>query len=319
MRTGIVRLSSVQAVGECEVYESLELEVNESFTLASSEENAMPELPEVETVCRTLRGPLSSRVLTGVRVDWPRTIEPVAIPEFASRLNGQRVRTVFRRAKLIVCRLSDDSVLATHLRMTGKLLYVTQDAGSIDEPSRHLRVRIELDNSDRLEFYDARKFGRMSLLTGAEWTARDAMFGPEPLEPEFTADVFFERLRSTRRQIKPLLLDQTFIAGIGNIYADEALYRARIHPLQISSTISRKKAASLHSAIVDTLTAALENRGTTIRDYRSAPGVSGSNQSNLLVYGARPGSRCGRCGAELKRLTVGQRSSTICPRCQRLR
>ena len=255
----------------------------------------MPELPEVETVCRSLRGPLSGRTVTGVTINWERTVDPHDSGEFSKNLAGKRIECVFRRAKLIVFRLSDASVMTTHLRMTGKLLYVESDGSSANEPASHLRLAIKLDNGGGLAFYDARKFGRIRMYSAPEWDSLSASFGPEPLNPEFTARQFYERLQATRRQIKPLLLDQTFIAGVGNIYADEALFRARIHPLTISSSISRRKSSDLHRAIVETLTIALGNQGTTLRDYRFGLGEQGSNQSSLLVYGAKPGTPCPRC------------------------
>ena len=279
----------------------------------------MPELPEVETVCRSLRGPLTGHTVTGVTINWERTVDPHDPIEFSKNLAGKRIERVFRRAKLIVFRLSDASVMTTHLRMTGKLLYVENGTCGSNEPAKHLRLAIQLDNGGRLAFYDARKFGRIRMYSARDWESLSASFGPEPLDPEFTSRHFYERLQATRRQIKPLLLDQTFLAGVGNIYADEALFRARIHPLTISSSISRRKSTDLHSAVVETLMIALGNQGTTLRDYRSGLGEEGSNQSSLLVYGAKPGTPCPRCGTTLKRLVIGQRGSTICPRCQRLR
>ncbi|MEZ4523710.1 MAG: DNA-formamidopyrimidine glycosylase [Thermomicrobiales bacterium] len=278
----------------------------------------MPELPEVETVCRTLREPLVGRRIESVEVFWPRTVEPTPVAEFISEVPGNGITRVDRRAKLIVFELSGGGVLTTHLRMTGQLLYRPAEAVKAAGRGNHLRVTFELDNGARLDFIDTRKFGRIRLLSLEDWEARSAEFGPEPLEAEFDPETFYSMLRSVNRQIKPLLLDQTFIAGIGNIYADEALYAARIHPQKISSSISKKKARLLHDAIVDTLSSAIENAGTTFRDYRSGLGESGTNQSRLLVYGAAPGTECARCGTPLRRIVVGQRGSTICPRCQRL-
>lgn len=279
----------------------------------------MPELPEVETVCRTLQEPLVGRAFTSAVVTWPRTVEPLPPGDFIARVTGTRVDGIDRRAKLIVMQLSSGEILTTHLRMTGKLLYSLAGSEATGEPERHLRVAYELDNGDLLEFFDARKFGRVRLLTCEEWHVMSASYGPEPLDPAFTPDEFYHRLNRTSRQIKPLLLDQTFLAGVGNIYADEALYLARIHPLKPASSISRRKAEDLHAAIVSTLQQAIDNAGTTLRDYRSALGGSGSNSRNLNVYGAPKGSLCRRCGSRLKRLVVAQRGTTICPRCQRLR
>ncbi len=279
----------------------------------------MPELPEVETVCRTLSGPLIGRRLDSALVTWPRTIEPLQPEDFISGVTGVSVERISRRAKLIVMGLSSGLILTTHLRMSGKLLYSLAGEDGPPEPERHLRVAFQLDNGDLLEFFDARKFGRMRLLTMPEWDQVSRAYGPEPLSPEFTIETFYDRLQRTNRQIKPLLLDQSFLAGVGNIYADESLYLAKIHPAKAASSISRRKAANLHAAIVNTLSLAIENAGTTLRDYRSALGDSGSNRSSLHVYGAPSGATCKRCGTTLKRMVVGQRGTTICPRCQRLR
>ncbi len=279
----------------------------------------MPELPEVETVCRTLREPLVGRTISAAVVTWPRTVEPLDPGDFTARVSDATVDAIERRAKLIVARLSTGDTLTTHLRMTGKLLYTRHGATPPEEPERHLRIAYELDNLDMLEFFDARKFGRVRLHTAEEWDDVSASYGPEPLDPDFTSDWLYQRLRATTRQIKPLLLDQKFIAGIGNIYADEALFLARIHPLKPANTISRRKAEALHQAIVSVLSQAIANAGTTLRDYRSGSGAIGMNKPNLNVYGAPPGTPCPRCGARLKRLVVGQRGTTICPRCQRLR
>jgi len=283
------------------------------------ESTEMPELPEVETVCRTLRTPLVGRSLRTALVTWPRTVEPLPADTFVDRVTGETVASISRRAKLIVTQLSSGAILTTHLRMTGKLLYSVAGGNGASEPERHLRVAFQLDNGDDLEFYDARKFGRMRLLSPDEWQAVSDSFGPEPLSPEFTAEVLYDRLQRTTRQLKPLLLDQAFVAGIGNIYADESLYLARIHPLKPASSISRRKAGDLHGHIVATLSRAIDNAGTTLRDYRSGLGEIGTNRASLNVYGAAPGTVCKRCGTRLKRLVVGQRGTTICPRCQRIR
>ena len=279
----------------------------------------MPELPEVETVCRTLEKPVVGRRLETAHVFWARTVEPENPGEFSSRIVGLQIDGISRRAKLIVMALSNGDVLTTHLRMTGKLLYTAEGDPPPDEPERHLRVAFELEGGGRLEFYDARKFGRMRLMAEDEWYIMSSEYGPEPLGAAFTPEQFYSKLRLTRRQIKPLLLDQRFLAGVGNIYADEALFKSRIHPQKAASSISRRKANLLHGAIRETLASAINNSGTTLRDYRSGSGDEGRNQRYLNVYGRPEGATCVRCGTRLKRLVVGQRGTTICPRCQRLR
>jgi formamidopyrimidine-DNA glycosylase len=280
----------------------------------------MPELPEVETVCRTLTPHVVGKTIVSAEALWPRTVAPAEPGTFSSMLRGQRIERVHRRAKLIVFDLSGGAVLSTHLRMTGKLIIVDSPrAVDVGEPASHLRALLTLADRSELRFYDARKFGRMRIHSADEWLALAREYGLEPLDPAFTPSRFHQLIHSRNRQIKPLLLDQAVIAGIGNIYADEALFKARIHPLQPSSTISRRKSHALHAAIVETLECAIRRQGTTIRDYRTGNGETGTNQAALLVYGAPPGSPCPRCGTVLEKLIVGQRGTTICPRCQRLR
>ena len=279
----------------------------------------MPELPEVETVCRTLRRSICGLSIHDVTILWPNTIDPLPADVFRDRIIGERIESVGRRAKLIVFRLESSTILSVHLRMTGLLHHERASSACSSENQSHLRAAFQLNDGSRMAFYDARKFGRIRLYTSKDWRAASESFGPEPLDSSFTADKFHDMLRSRSRQLKPLLLDQRFIAGIGNIYADEALFRARLHPQKLSSTVSRRKSGNLHAALVEILTTAVENQGTTIRDYRPSRGATGQNQTMLRVYGAPDGAPCPRCGALLKKSQVGQRTTTYCPRCQRLR
>lgn len=280
----------------------------------------MPELPEVETVCRALAPFVTDQTFAAARVHWVRTVEPHDPAGFVATIPGKRVLSVSRRAKLIVFELSDDLVLTTHLRMTGNLRFIGVDSEPEIAPQKHLRLEFDFESGDALHFYDARKFGRVRLYSSAEWAGyQSTAFGPEPLDPALDGRTFAAMLQSRKRQVKPLLLDQTFIAGIGNIYADESLFKARIHPLQPASTISTRKARELHQAIVETLEAAIANHGTTLRNYRSALGEAGENQRELLVYGAAKDAPCPRCGTKLRKIVVGQRGTTFCPRCQPMR
>lgn len=268
----------------------------------------LPELPEVETVVRGLREPLVGRQVSGVQVYWPRTIAAPSPEEFAAQLVGRRIRAVARRGKFIVVHLERDDLLA-HLRMTGQLLVVPAgEACSL----RHLRVALELGELCLL-FNDARKFGRMALVpSAAEWLAG---LGPEPLDERFTAADLGARLRSRRMPIKSLLLDQSFLAGVGNIYADEVLYAAHIAPQRHAHTLSQAEAQALHAALRTELRRAIENRGTTLSDYRDAQGCEGGHQDALRVYG-RAGLACHRCGGAIVRVRLGGRSSYHCPHCQ---
>jgi formamidopyrimidine-DNA glycosylase len=280
----------------------------------------MPELPEVETVCRTIRPFVTGRTFVDCCVYWARTVSPADPGWFQESVAGQRITGVERRAKFIVLRLESGKVLTVHLRMTGELLYVL-DGNNCLNPLRepYLRAEFGFENGGRLLFYDIRKFGRIQLLNVAEWQGLDEELGIEPLSDAFTPDALKTLLGSRRRQLKPLLLDQTVIAGLGNIYVDEALFMARLNPLQLSNQVSARKARDLHSAIVTVLTNAIEHRGTTLSDYRGGTGQQGEYQSLLLMYGRKNGGPCPRCGRPVRHITVGQRGTSFCPRCQPLR
>lgn len=269
----------------------------------------MPELPEVETVVRGLRQRITGRTITGVEVYWERAIATPCPSEFAAQLVGQRIRSVDRRGKFVVMGLEGADLLV-HLRMTGQLLVVP--AGQA-HALRHVRVALALGDL-LLIFNDARKFGRMALVPDArQWLAA---LGPEPLDPDFTAAALAARLQRRRLPIKSLLLDQRFLAGVGNIYADEVLHAACIAPTRPASSLSAAEAEALHAALQSELQRAIANRGTTLSDYRDAEGHSGAHQHTLRVYG-REGKACPRCGGAIARMRLGGRSSYHCPRCQR--
>lgn len=278
----------------------------------------MPELPEVETVCRTLSPVIVGRSIEHFELFWPRTLAQPDLTAFRASTVGKYINSVSRRAKLIVLRLSDNGYITIHLRMTGELLYSDgdQDADPAGVPYR--RAAFLLNEDSRLDFFDIRKFGRIAYYTSSGFEELDRSYGIEPLGSAFTANWLFENLSSRRRQLKPLLLDQTFIAGLGNIYVDEALYKAQLHPLTPSSAVNRSQATALHDAIVLTLESALTHRGTTLRNYRSGLGEAGQNQQRLLIYGKKPGTPCPVCDTPLERLVVGQRGSIFCPTCQPL-
>ena len=267
----------------------------------------MPELPEVETVRRTLAPDVEGRTIVAAAFPWPRTCvgDPRATE---TRLAGQRIERLERYGKYLLFRLrrgSQTSMLVIHLRMTGNLL-VNGAAGE------YTRASMTLDDGTAVVFQDVRKFGRW------EWSerlpARLTALGPEPLEigrEDFTA-----RLRSRRARLKALLLDQEFLRGLGNIYADEALFRARLHPLQSADSVGKRKAHDLHGAIQAVLHNAIAAGGTSIRDYRDSRGAEGGFQRQIRIYG-RDGEPCVNCGARVRRMVVSQRSTHFCPRCQR--
>ena len=278
----------------------------------------MPELPEVETVVRTLRPHLVGRTFTDAKVYWHRTIGAVPVEDFRQRLVNRSIVDVSRRAKYIVLTLDGSDRITIHLRMTGELRFSPPDTAERPE-LQHRRLSFHFQDGSWLDFDDVRKFGRIQILDEVAWRELNESLGVEPLDAGFTAETLHSIFHGRRRQLKPLLLDQRIIAGIGNIYADEALFRARLHPLQASDRISTVKSKHLHESIVDVLGNAIEHRGTTLQNYRSGLGEQGENQSQLQIYGSAAGSPCPRCGSPIKKITVGQRGTVFCPRCQRKR
>ncbi len=273
----------------------------------------MPELPEVETVRRNLELLLTGAVIRDVVLgDFTRCIEHPSPAEFIDRARGRRIVGTGRRGKNLLINLDSGDVMTIHLRMTGDLQVVRPE-----EPSdKHHHVTISLKDGRELRFADTRKFGRLRILAPVEFAELDAKIGPEPLDSSLTGDAFYEMLQSRSRAVKTLIMDQGFLAGVGNIYADEALYAARIHPLRAANSLSRKEAARLLTAIRDALQSALDRGGTTIRDYRNGLGEAGGNQHYLQIYQLQEGDPCPRCGTEILRIVVGQRGTRFCPRCQ---
>ncbi|MCX7682050.1 MAG: bifunctional DNA-formamidopyrimidine glycosylase/DNA-(apurinic or apyrimidinic site) lyase [Anaerolineae bacterium] len=272
----------------------------------------MPELPEVETVVRSLRAPLTGRTIVGVEVYWPRSIVPSDPPAFSHRLSGQQIKAIERRGKWVMVTLSEDMLLI-HLRMTGRLMF-TSGTRTVDD--RHLRVRLILDNGQALDFVDPRKFGRMILTNRPDEALGN--LGPEPLGEDFTAAWLGEMLTHRRGRIKTVLLDQSFLAGLGNIYSDEALWRAGIHPLREARSLAPAEVEQLHQAIRNVLSEAIAGGGTTLADqsYRQPDGRQGDFAAALAVY-RRAGRPCPRCGAAIERVRLGQRGACYCPVCQK--
>jgi formamidopyrimidine-DNA glycosylase len=270
----------------------------------------MPELPEVETVVRGLRAPLAGRTITGLTYDWPGGLATPDGPTFAARIAGQPVRGVDRRGKYVLIRLDPDTLII-HLKMTGRL-YVVPD-GAQDHADRWVHVAFQLDNAHQLRFSDARKFGRVFLVGDSMEVVGD--LGPEPLEDAFTLDVFRERVGRHTGHLKPLLLNQTFLAGMGNIYVDEALWTSQLHPLRRAGTLGDEDVARLYAAIRQVLSDGIAREGASVNWYRKPDGTKGSAQHQLNVYG-RAGEPCPRCGHPIERIVVGQRGTHLCPVCQ---
>jgi len=273
----------------------------------------LPELPEVETIRRQLAPHLEGRTLLAMEVLDARWCEPAAPVELEDAVEGRRIERVARRGKYLVLKLEDEVYLVMHLRMTGNLLLAT---GS--EDPRYTRVRMNLESGERLVFADVRRFGTGVVLLGA--VARDQYFdsrlGVEPLGDDFTTDALRELARGRRAPVKSFLLAQERIAGVGNIYADESLWRACIHPLRPVGTLRRPQLDTLRDAVVETLEAGIDARGATIDDFRNLDGAEGSFQDRFVVYG-REGEPCYRCGTPIRKLRVAQRGTYVCPRCQR--
>ena len=278
----------------------------------------MPELPEVETVARTLREggqgrfPVTGRTIRAARLLWQRTLAEPQAPEdaFSARLAGQSITGVGRRGKFLVLTLDHDTLLI-HLRMSGDIRVESQvDAqGQPVLLQPHDRLALDFTDGWRMAFNDTRKFGRAWLVEDPQSILSG--LGPEPLDPQFTPEVLYERLQRVRRQVKPLLLDQRFIAGLGNIYTDEALYAAQVHPLRASNSLTQDEAAALWAAIRAVLAEGIRRNGASIDwVYRG-----GEFQNHFNVY-QRTGEGCPRCGTPIVRITVGQRGTHFCPRCQ---
>jgi formamidopyrimidine-DNA glycosylase len=277
----------------------------------------MPELPEVETVRRNLEPHLTGKTITSFTLHWHRTLQTPDLPSFVERVTARTITSVGRRGKLLAIHLDDGSTITVHLRMTGELLFVSAEGLPPDpERARYLRAQFSFADGSILSFYDTRKFGKIAWHSAAGPRHFDAGIGLEPLSDDFTADALAAALATRRRQLKPLLLDQRIIAGLGNIYVDEALHRARLHPLSIASGLAPSQISALHEAIVTLLERAVESRGTTLRDYRSGLGEEGGYQRSLQVYGHQAGTPCPRCASPLERLVVGQRGTVFCPGCQ---
>ncbi len=272
----------------------------------------MPELPEVETVRRSLEaGLLGRRIASVTKVGWPRTIAAPAADVFQERVHDRLVTKLERRGKYIIIRLDAGEALVVHLRMTGRLTL----SAATDEADAHTHVVFQLVDGGQLFFNDTRKFGRIWLLDDRELEALFARLGPEPLEEAFTRATFHTLLRHRKGRLKPLLLDQSLVAGLGNIYVDEALWTARLHPLRTVASLDDDDIDRLYEAIRSVLMEAVERRGTSFSDYRDAWGESGSNQHFLHVYG-RAGEPCTHCGTPIERTVVAQRGTHLCPYCQ---
>ncbi|MBU4446716.1 DNA-formamidopyrimidine glycosylase [bacterium] len=276
----------------------------------------MPELPEVQTIVNDLNyADLPGKIITMTNIYWDKLIGLISPEIFDKRISGSRIIRIWRRGKYIIFYFHNNQYLIIHFRMTGRL-YLTRGE---DHQSKHEHLIFHLNDGRMLHYHDTRKFGRMYLVNNPDLIL--GKLGPEPLDNAFTIEIFKKRIQSKTRQLKPLLLDQTFIAGLGNIYVDEALWEAKLHPRQIASKLSGKKLETLYYAIRFVLQKGIDNLGTTLgkgkSNFYSAGQRPGRNAEQLNVF-HRTDQPCPRCNTTIKKIIVGQRSTHICPKCQDL-
>ncbi len=279
----------------------------------------MPELPEAETIARGLRGPVIGRSFSWVEVLREDLLNTSAA-DFARSLSGGTVREILRRGKNLVLRTELDSVarpatlfLVVNLGMSGRLLHRRPDDSS--EPPSHPGVRFHLDDHSLMVYHDIRRFGRLIAMKPVDYRGWSRAIGPEPLSTGFTGSDLVRALTQSASPIRSWLLDQRRIAGVGNIYANEALSRAGIHPGTLAAVLTPEEGRRLYRALRKVLREAVAARGTTLRDYRTAEGWEGSYANELRVYG-KQGSPCQRCGDTIERTSFGGRSAFYCPSCQ---
>ncbi|GIV78547.1 MAG: formamidopyrimidine-DNA glycosylase [Litorilinea sp.] len=276
----------------------------------------MPELPEVETYLRELEPTLTGRRVTAVQVFWPRTIATPSVDAFCQGMGGQVFAHFGRRGKFMLLGLAGGDTLIVHLRMTGRLHLEPASTG----PSPHTHVVMALDDGRALHYTDTRKFGRLWLVSDPETVL--GHLGPEPLDTDFTAAYLAGRLAGRRASIKALLLDQGVVAGVGNIYADEALFLAGIHPARPAGSLAPAEVERLCGAVTSVLQQAIERQGSSLGDspwqnYRRPNGQPGSFQDEHKVF-QRTGQPCVRCGQPIQRMVIAQRGTHFCPHCQPL-
>ena len=270
----------------------------------------MPELPEVETIVRALSPPLVGRSILDVQNDWPAHIVRPSFPELKTRIRGRKILAIRRRGKYLVFNLDEGETILIHLKMSGQLVIANANVPA----DKHVHTTFVLNGGEELRFRDVRKFGRVYLLRDPEEVL--GALGPEPLSKFFTSEWLYRQLQRRRRIIKPLLLDQTFIAGIGNIYADEALFRARVRPERYSNSLTLAEAKSLHDGIRQTLEMGISRGGASIDNaYRKPDGTPGAMQFTFNVYG-RATEPCFRCDGVVQKIVLGGRGTHFCISCQ---
>lgn len=273
----------------------------------------MPEMPEVEQVRKTLLPHIKGKRIENTEIYLERLIKHPTAEEFVKGLIGKTIEDVGRRGKYLVIKTGENQKLIVHLRMTGSLIAQSSEL----EAPPYAKIKFTLSDGVTMWFCDIRTFGTLYLVTDDDaYIEGYETLGPEPLSAEFTLEYMLPVVMKSRKPIKTLILEQTFIAGLGNIYADECLALAQILPMRIANTLSEEEIARLHVAINKVIAQGIANRGTTFRDYKDGDGNKGTNQNYLLVYG-RKGRACKACGAELLGAKVGGRGTTYCGQCQK--
>ena len=277
----------------------------------------MPELPEVESLRQILKRSVTGRTITGTRIGR-LPLRRRKTGNFGPRIHGKRIEKVDRRAKYLILDLSGDDVILVHLGMSGSLTCRDRDFDSSEFNPRHDHVEFRLDDGSRLVFNDPRRFGIVRLVARAGLPALRELkdIGPEPLSDDFNADYLANKARGRKVAIKNLIMDQKIVAGVGNIYASEVLYRARVRPTRRAATLKRSEIDLIAKFIPIILRDAIDGRGTTFRNYRDSEGRPGTFADRLQVYG-REGEKCYRCSTAIKNVVVGQRASFYCPKCQK--
>lgn len=274
----------------------------------------MPELPEVETIRQGLEQVLPGRVFASIDVHYAGSIKAPSVAEFTAQLPGHQVAATGRRGKYLHLYLDDLSVIVIHLRMTGKLIFSTTALAR----DKHTHVVFNFTDGTCLAFHDVRKFGTIYWLTQERLCEIKglACLGPEPLGQDFCVEYMVSKFAKRKGSIKALLLNQEFVAGLGNIYADESLHRARIRPDRAAASLTTEEIKTLYQAVCEVLTEAIKCRGTTMSDYRDASGGYGQFQERLRVY-QRTGQACLQCGTSIERIVVAGRGTHFCPSCQK--
>ncbi|MDI9412342.1 MAG: DNA-formamidopyrimidine glycosylase [Bacillota bacterium] len=275
----------------------------------------MPELPEVETVRRSLLPVVLNKPIITVQVNYERILQHISSADFKSALIGNEFSQIKRSGKYLIFSLKDNRELVIHLRMTGRLIYYSDQSIPL---AKHTSVIFGFETGDELRFEDVRKFATIDLVSKGNYEQVKGLFnlGIEPLSKEFSPEVLSDFVHKRSTKIKSVLLNQSLIAGLGNIYVDESLFMSGIHPERPANSLKKAEITRLHGAIQTVLKDAIDNQGTTLRDYRTGYGQEGSFQNRLQIYG-RKGEKCPTCGTNIEHKKVAGRTSHFCPICQK--